>query len=197
MKSLYSDRPSWLHRVPAGLKLAGLLVLSIVLFALQDVRWLALHTLAIVTTLASMPGAVRRVARFLKGLALVSLLLIAFHSWMGQTLLGITASLRLVSATLLGLSFTLSTRHTDLLDLFERLLAPLRHLGVNPTHLALQLSLMLRFVEHFFALWQKLDEAHRLRTGRSGGFKILAPLTLQMLATAQRVADALFLRLRS
>jgi biotin transport system permease protein len=197
MKSLYSDQPSWLHRIPAGLKLAGLLVLSILLFALQEVRWLALLALVPVTMLASMQGALRRVARFLKGLALVCLLLIAFHSWLGQTLLGVTASLRLVSATVLGLTFTLSTRHTDLISLFEHLLSPLRHLGVNPTHLALQLSLMLRFVEHFFALWQKLDDAHRLRTGRRGGFKILAPLTLQMLATAQRVADALFLRLRS
>jgi biotin transport system permease protein len=55
---------------------------------------------------------------------------------------------------------------------------------------------MLRFTEHFFVLWRRLDEAHKLRTGRSGGFKILAPLTIQMLIAARRVADALHLRLR-
>ena len=55
---------------------------------------------------------------------------------------------------------------------------------------------MLRFSEHFFVTWRRLDEAHRLRTGKSGGFKILASLTIQMLLAARRVADALHLRLR-
>jgi biotin transport system permease protein len=68
--------------------------------------------------------------------------------------------------------------------------------GVATDQLALQLALMLRFTEHFFMMWRRLDEAHRLRTGKSGGFKILAPLTIQMLLAARRVADALQLRLR-
>jgi biotin transport system permease protein len=83
-----------------------------------------------------------------------------------------------------------------LLDVFERLLSPLRRLGVNTDQFALQLTLMLRFTEHFFVQWRRLDDAHRLRTGQSGGFKILAPLTIQMLLAARRVADALHLRLR-
>ena len=35
MKSLYSDSPTWLHRVPASIKLLGLLGLSLSLFGLQ------------------------------------------------------------------------------------------------------------------------------------------------------------------
>jgi biotin transport system permease protein len=34
-----------------------------------------------------------------------------------------------------------------------------------------------------------------VRTGRPGGFRLLAPLTIQMLVSASRVADALQLRL--
>jgi len=82
------------------------------------------------------------------------------------------------------------------LHVFERLLSPLQRVGVATDQLALQLALMLRFTEHFFVMWRRLDEAHRLRTGKSGGFKILAPLTIQMLLAARRVADALQLRLR-
>ena len=55
---------------------------------------------------------------------------------------------------------------------------------------------MLRFTEHFFILWRRLDDAHRLRTGKAGGFKILAPLTIQMLVAARRVADTLHVRFR-
>jgi biotin transport system permease protein len=72
----------------------------------------------------------------------------------------------------------------------------LRFVDVSSERIALQLALMLRFTEHFFVLWRRLDDAHRLRTGKSGGFKILAPLTIQMLVAARRVADALQLRLR-
>ncbi len=36
MGSLYSDIPSWLHRVPAGLKLALLVLLGLVLFWVKD-----------------------------------------------------------------------------------------------------------------------------------------------------------------
>ena len=79
--------------------------------------------------------------------------------------------------------------------MFERWLWPLRSLGVRVDRLALMLALMLRFVEHFFVLWQRLDDAHRVRTGRSGGWRLLAPLTIQMLQAANRVADTLELRL--
>ena len=90
----------------------------------------------------------------------------------------------------------LTTRYTDLLRVFEWLLAPRRHVGVQPERLSLQVALMLRFTEHFFVVWRRLDDAHRLRTGKAGGFKILAPLTIQMLVAARRVADTLHLRFR-
>jgi biotin transport system permease protein len=54
---------------------------------------------------------------------------------------------------------------------------------------------MLRFIEHFFAVWKRLDDSHRLRTGKGGGLRLLAPLTIQMLQTARRVADTLDVRL--
>ena len=89
----------------------------------------------------------------------------------------------------------MTTRSGDLVDVLEWLLAPLRPFGVQPARLSLQLALMLRFTEHFFVQWQKLDDAHRLRTGRAGGLRLIAPLTVQMLQTARRVGDALFVRL--
>ncbi len=91
---------------------------------------------------------------------------------------------------------TLTTRYSDLLHVLTWLLSPLRKIGVRTDPLALQLALMLRFIEHFFVVWRRLDDAYRLRTGQSGGFKILAPLTIQMLLTTRRVADALTIRLR-
>ena len=105
------------------------------------------------------------------------------------------SALRLACASTLGVALTVSTRPTDLLQVLDALLRPLAHLGLRPERVSLQLALMLRFTEHFFVQWKKLDEAHRLRTGRAGGLRLIAPLTVQMLQGAQRVADALYARL--
>jgi biotin transport system permease protein len=130
------------------------------------------------------------------GLAFASALIGLFHVYMQQPMVGAISVLRLISTTLMGIALTLTTRHTDLLAVFAWLLSPLRFLGVEPERLSLQVALMLRFTEHFFVLWRRLDDAHRLRTGKAGGFKILAPLTIQMLVAARRVADTLHVRFR-
>jgi biotin transport system permease protein len=109
---------------------------------------------------------------------------------------GAVSVLRLLCTALMGMALTLTTRYTDLLRVLEWLLAPLRVLGVQPERLSMQVALMLRFTEHFFVVWRRLDDAHRLRTGKAGGFKILAPLTLHMLMAARRVADTLHVRYR-
>lgn len=196
MQSLYSDTPTWLHRVPAWVKLLSVALLSAGLFLTDQLQLLGVATVVCVAIFVSLGQATARVKPMLVGIALASVLLAVFHLYQAHAALAAITVMRLVSAVLLGLALTLTTRHTDLLDVFERLLSPLRRLGVNTDQFALQLTLMLRFTEHFFVQWRRLDDAHRLRTGQSGGFKILAPLTIQMLLAARRVADALHLRLR-
>lgn len=194
MHGLYSEQRSWLHGVPAGVKLAGLALLSTALFWLQDWRALLACTAACLLLLASLGSAARGAWRVLRSLLLIGLLVTAFHAWLGQPLLGLGSALRLLCTVTLGTLLTLSTRYSDLLEVIERLLAPLARRGWRVDRLALQLALMLRFTEHFFVQWKRLDDAHRARCGRPGGWRLLAPLTIQMLLSARRVADALHLR---
>ena len=125
------------------------------------------------------------------GAALVA----AFHAAMGHWALAATSALRAACAASLGVALTVTTRSGDLVDVLEWLLAPLRPLGVQPARLSLQLALMLRFTEHFFTQWQKLADAYRLRTGKPGGLRLIAPLAIHMLLATRRVADALWARL--
>jgi biotin transport system permease protein len=196
MQSLYSDTPTWLHRVPAWSKLLCVALLSGGIFLTDQLQSLGVATVVCVAIFVSLGQATARVKPMLVGIALASVLLAVFHLYQAQIALAAITVMRLVSAVLLGLALTLTTRHTDLLHVFEQMLSPLRRLGVNTDQFALQISLMLRFTEHFFVQWRRLNDAYRLRTGESGGFKILAPLTIQMLLAARRVADALDLRLR-
>ena len=196
MGSLYSDQHTWLHSVSAGMKLALLALLGAGVFATSALSVLLASAVVCSAIFASLGSAIQRVKPLLWGLAVASALIGVFHLYMGQPMVGAVSVLRLLSTTLMGLALTLTTRYTDLLVVLEWLLTPLRVVGIEPERLSLQVALMLRFTEHFFVLWRRLDDAHRLRTGRAGGFKILAPLTIHMLVAARRVADTLHVRLR-
>lgn len=195
MRSLYSEERSWLHAVPSGMKFLMLALAGVTLFATVRIGPLALGALAGAAVFASLGGANRSVRRLLPPLALAIGLVAAFHVLMGQALVGLESSLRLVAMALFGFSVTASTGPEACLDLAERLLQPLARFGVRPQQAGLRVALMLRFIDQFFSLWQRLDESHRLRTGRSGGLRLLGPLAIHLLLAARRVADALQLRL--
>jgi biotin transport system permease protein len=196
MGSLYSDHPTWLHGVPAGVKLAFLALLGTGVFLTHELSVLLGNAACCVMIFASLGKATARAKPLLIGLVVASVLIGLFHLYMEQAMVGAVSVLRLLSTTLMGIALTLTTRYTDLLGVLEWLLAPTRLVGVQPERLSLQVALMLRFTENFFIVWRRLDDAHRLRTGKAGGFKILAPLTIHMLIAARRVADTLHVRYR-
>lgn len=195
MGSLYSEHITWLHGWPAGRKLLLLAVLGTLLFLTPSPWLLAGAALGCAVLWRSLGQATEAVRSLMRSVLIAALLVSAFHLYMRHPELAAVSALRLVCASVLGLALTLSTRPGDLVAVLERLLAPLSPLGVAPERVALQIALMLRFTEHFFVQWKKLDEAHRLRTGRAGGLRLIAPLTIGMLQTTRRVADALWARL--
>ena len=195
MGSFYSDHRTWLHAVSAPLKLLLLAVFGTALYVLNSAVVLLACAALCLLLFASLGRATLPARKLLIMVVAAGLLITAFHAYLQQPLLGVVSALRLLSASLLGIALMLTTRSNDLLDVLESLLSPLNRFGVKSNALALQVALMLRFTEHFFIQWKRLDDAHRVRTGKSGGFKLLAPLTIRMLTSAQRVADALELRL--
>ncbi|MET1115076.1 MAG: energy-coupling factor transporter transmembrane protein EcfT [Comamonas sp.] len=195
MGSLYSDLPTWLHRLGAGFKLAFMALGGTLLFLTNDPWVLAGCGLACAALWFSLGAATRVARRLLFSVLLGALLVALFHLWMERPALAAVSALRLACASVLGVALTVTTRPMDLLEVLDRWLAPLARIGLQPERISLQLGLMLRFTEHFFVQWQKLDDAHRLRTGRAGGLRLVAPLTVQMLQAARRVGDALFARL--
>ncbi|MBK6999794.1 MAG: energy-coupling factor transporter transmembrane protein EcfT [Rhodoferax sp.] len=195
MGSLYSEHRTWMHAVPAAVKLILLGVLGTFLFLTQSTTTLFLSAAACCGMFLSLGRACLAARKLIVSLVVAGLLVVALHTLLGQAMLGVVSATRLLSAALLGISLTLTTRSNDLLHVFEQLLLPLQRLGIRTDRLALQLALMLRFTEHFFVQWKRLDDAHRVRTGKPGGVRILAPLTIQMLVCARRVADTLDVRL--
>lgn len=195
MGSLYSEHRTWLHAVPASWKLGLLLVLSTVIFWLQSPTSLGMACALCIGLYLSLGKAMAQGRRLLSGLLIAAALVLMFHAVLQQPMVGMVSVLRMMSASLLSIALTLTTRSAELQDVLERLLTPLQRFGIRADRFALQLALMLRFIEHFFTVWKRLDDSHRLRTGKGGGLRLLAPLTIQMLQTARRVTDTLDLRL--
>lgn len=195
MGTLYSEQRTWLHSVPAAVKLLLLALAGILLLFAYNPLVLGLGTGVCFLLFLSL-GRARHLAHDALVAMLFAVVLIAgFHVYLGQPWVGVLGACRLFCASLMGLALSLSTRSDELLEVFERLLRPGQRLGLNTERVALMLAMMLRFAEHFFAVWKRLDDAHRVRTGRPGGVRILAPLIIHMLLLARRVADALEMRL--
>ena len=195
MGSLYSDIPTWLHRIAAGHKLLALAVLGVLLFAQKSPLVLGLAALLCAWLWWSLGAATAAARRLLASVLIAALLVAVFHLAMGHLTLAAVSTLRLVCASLLGVAFSITTRPGDVVDVLERVFSPLARIGIPVDRLALQIALMMRFIEHFFTQWQKLADAHRLRTGRHGGLRLIPPLAIHMLLATRRVADALWARL--
>ena len=195
MQSIYSDQSTWLHSLSAGLKLLAVMCLGVGLYLTSNQLLLSIAFVCCVLVYVSLGRVGWRARRLLMPLLLACLLVLGFHAYLQQIDLGLVSALRMLSISLMGVAFTLTTSSAALLHTLEWLMQPLHKFGIQTHRIALQLALMLRFIEHFFMVWQQLDDAHKIRTGKSGGLRLLAPLTLHMLQSAKRVADTLTLRL--
>lgn len=195
MRSLYATRRTWLHAVPAWLKLATLSLVGTALVLLSSLLQLSVAAALVLGLFLSLGPAGWRQWRMLRGLLIASALIAGFHWLAGDPLVGVISALRIMAAAMLALMLTITTRFDDLLTVLEYILSPLRRVGVPVERIALGIGLTLRFAENFYAQWQRLDDSHRARSGRSGGWRLLAPLAIRALQTAERVADALMARL--
>lgn len=195
MQALYREKRSWLHAVPASAKLSLLAMIGTALFMTANAGILLLVAAGSAAVLLSLGRVGRGAMRLASMIIVAASLVAAFHAVTGRPMLGVASASRLFAMAMLSMALTLSTRHSELLEFFERLLAPLSRFGIKVDRLGLQLALMVRFTEHFFVQWKRLDDAHRVRTGLPGRMRLLAPLTIQMLLGARRVGDAVQLRL--
>ena len=195
MRSLYSEQPTWLHAMKAWVKLAILSACGTLLVGVTQPLHLAIACAVALLLFASLGRPAWRRVKVLRGMVIAGLLIVGFHWALGSTMLGVASALRIASAALLALMLTLTTRFEDLLAVLETVLHPLRRFGVPTERIALGLGLTLRFAENFYVQWQRLDDAYRVRAGHGGGLRLLAPLTIRTLQTAERVADALAARL--
>ncbi|MGX1805255.1 energy-coupling factor transporter transmembrane component T family protein [Nocardia sp. NPDC055321] len=190
MLSLFHDARTPVHTVPAGAKLLVLAVAGTGLFFVRSIPWLgvALAVTLGLYALARIPWA--GTARQALGAAPV-LALIMLAQWLcvdGHS--AVLVGLRLLTLILLANLVTLTTRTSAIIDTIERLLGPLRPLGVRPDRVGLLVAMTIRFIPVIREQAELVRSAQRAR-GIERSTVFLIPLLIRTLRMADQVGEAL------
>jgi len=182
---------TWLHRVPAGIKLAGLALLSMLLLPVDDWRILA-GVLAMIVMVYLGFGRIgtarlRLLRPLLPLLVIIGGVQTASSGWNA----GAVVTLRLLAMLLLADLVSMTTTMSALMEALAPMLRVLRPLGVNPRKVALAVALVLRFVPVLLTRWRAREEAWKARTQRRIPPRLVAAFVADILQLADRVAEAL------
>lgn len=194
MISLYLPERTWLHTVPAGWKLLALALISLIAAPLDSLLVMAGLLLAVLLLYVSLGKAALRQIALLRPLWPLFLILLVFHWWSGDILAGVLVLARILAMVLLANAVTMTTRMDAMMNAVEPLLRPLALFGLSPRAVALAVAMMIRFVPLLFALWEALNDSWRARTGKRGGWRLLAPFCIQTLRLSHHTAEALAAR---
>ncbi|WP_181708594.1 energy-coupling factor transporter transmembrane component T family protein [Chthonobacter rhizosphaerae] len=192
MISLYRPGATPLHRLPAGPKLALLSIAGVALTVTTHIGLLAVAAAAAAGLLASArpPGDLVRGQAM--GLLWITLVVLGLAALAGSWRDGVIFVFRVVALVSLATAVTVTTRTADIQDLLERGLSRLGPGGERlAERLGLAIALVIRFVPELLAHAAALDEARKARGLKASAPRLLIPLLVRTLRTADAVAEAL------
>jgi biotin transport system permease protein len=192
---MYRPGSSILHRMPAGPKLLTVMALALAISLAPASPWLLAGMAGLVIGCYLLTGLglpeLGRQLRDLRWLIVVMLVPQALFLSLPTAATNIT---RVVVVVLLAALVTLTTRAEDLIDAIERALGPLRQYGVNPSRIALMLSMTITTVPVIAGFAAQIREAQRARGVPMHPLAFAVPLLVMALKHADELADALTAR---
>jgi biotin transport system permease protein len=191
---LHRPGTSWLHRLPAGAKLLGLVVVGVAAAVATGPVSAVVLVVAAIAVLGSAGGLQRRTFRGLRGLAVVLALLGAFHVWSSGWPRAVERVGDLLGLVLLATAVTLTTPADEMVTAITRVLRPLRRCGVDPDAVALAFSLMLRAIPATVEIADETRQAARARGLDRSPRARLVPLVIRVVARARTTGEALHAR---
>lgn len=183
-----------LHRLPAGAKLVGLLVASLVVTLVRgwQTAVLALVVALVLVGVSRMP--LRVAGRSVRGLLVVAVLLGGWLTWQSGWQRAVETVGDLVALVVLATVLTTTTPVDAMLDTLTRAIGPLRPLGVRPERVALAFSLVLRTIPATIGLAEETRDAARARGLERDPRARLTPFAIRVVADAQATGEALHAR---
>ncbi|HEU0214644.1 MAG TPA: CbiQ family ECF transporter T component, partial [Jiangellaceae bacterium] len=158
----YLPGRSWLHLLPASVKLTGLAVAMVALLLVDSPAGIA-AAVGVTVLLYLSVGLARALPTQAWSLRWLVAALVVFQALTAGWAAAVVVTGRVVVAVVLAGLVTLTSRVVDLLDVFERVLRPLRRLGVDSERVALVLALAIRAVPIVAGLAAEVRDAQQAR----------------------------------
>lgn len=195
MIGLYRPGDSLLHRLPAAVKLAVLLLAIVGATALVRTPAQVLATAVVAAGLflvARVP--VRVLFAQLRPVLWMLLIIGVFQAVTASLSSAVVVCGVLLLSVALAALVTLTTRVTDMLDTVTRALGPLRRVGVDPDRVGLMLALAIRCVPLLVGIVREVAEARQARGLQWSVTALVTPVLVRALRTADAMGDALAAR---
>lgn len=188
---VYQPGTTVLHRLPVGVKIAGLALLSLSVVLVRDLRG-SFTFLAITLTLALVARLpLGLVARSTRGVLLIAVIAGAVQWWFYGRDKAIETFLDLIILATAALIVTATTAVNAMLDSIVAWSTPLRRFGANPEKLALTFTLALTALPGTFTLAVETRDAARARGLGWHPRAYLTPFVIRVVARAHETGDAL------
>ncbi|GAA4681060.1 energy-coupling factor transporter transmembrane component T [Nocardioides nanhaiensis] len=191
---VYQPGTTFLHRMPAGVKLTAMAVISVVVVAYRSPATSGVLVAVVLALLAVARVRLRLLARTLRGLLMVMALLTAWQAWQQGWAHAFAVVGALVGLVLLATVLTVTTSVDELLDTLTRALGPFRRLGVDPALVALAFSLMIRAIPTTLEIGRETRQAAQARGLDRNLRALLTPMVIRSVAHARATGDALHAR---
>jgi biotin transport system permease protein len=194
MMGLYIHKASILHRAPVFIKFVLLFLVLAGVFLVENLYALGgilLCGLLLYPVAGIRPHfawvAVRPVIPFM-------VLTVAVQMLFDNVQRGAVFGIRMIVAVLLASLLTYTTRSSDILDFFGRILQPLRVIGISPWRASLVLSLTVRAVPILASSIATVREAFLSRGQKAAGYEIVVPVIVGLIKSAEAIGDAIAAR---
>ena len=192
MISLTSPVETRAHDWPAGAKLAGLCMATLVLFSIGSV-WAQGMICGLTLLIYALPG-----WRFFKiGISRLKILwpfivlILIWHVLTADLINGAVIVLRMVTAVGLANLVTMTTKLSQMVAVVMWATTPLRRIGINTRGIELGIALVVRFTPVLVQKGQMLALSWSARSVKRQGWRIVVPFAVLAIDDAEHVAEAL------
>ena len=192
MISLTSPVKTRAHGWPAGLKMGGLCIATVLLFQITSATTQAL-ILLITLALYALPGRTFLTTglRHLRILWPFVLIVGLWHFFTDELHAGLTIILRMLNAFGLAMLVTMTTRLSEMIDVVRWLTKPFRRFGLPTRTIEIAIAMTIRFTPVLLEKGRTLAESYAARSGKRANWRIVIPFALVALDDADHVAEAL------
>lgn len=193
--SVYVPARSLLHRAPTLAKLGAVIAFIIVVTVLADTIPMATAALAVAAVcypIARIPARTACWQMFgaVPVLAFIAVIQGLTSGWASAAVTFLSILACVIATTLI----TLTTRVSELMDAFDRLLAPLGRVGAPTATISLAMSLTLRLIPLQVMAVQEVLDGRRARGATTSVAAFGVPVIIRTIRRSQGMADALLAR---